>query len=53
MHAIAPRWLGQVDYLSTYTAMQEFTASRMPDKVDELWICEHPPVFTQGLAGKA
>ncbi len=31
--------------------MQEFTAARTPDTLDELWVCEHPPVFTQGLAG--
>ncbi|MES2236546.1 MAG: lipoyl(octanoyl) transferase LipB [Pseudomonadota bacterium] len=33
--------------------MQEFTAARMPDTPDEIWLCEHPPVFTQGLSGKA
>ncbi|WP_300650789.1 lipoyl(octanoyl) transferase LipB [Hydrogenophaga sp.] len=32
--------------------MQAFTAERTPDTPDELWICEHPPVFTQGLAGR-
>ena len=32
--------------------MQAFTAQRQPDTSDELWLCEHPPVFTQGLAGK-
>lgn len=32
--------------------MQAFTASRTPDTPDALWLCEHPPVFTQGLAGK-
>ena len=46
------RHLGRADYAQTYTAMQEFTASRAPDTLDSLWICEHPPVFTQGLAGK-
>ena len=45
--------LGRADYLPTYQAMQAFTAARTPDTPDELWICEHPPVFTQGLAGKA
>lgn len=44
--------LGQVDYLPTYQAMQAFTEARTADTPDELWICEHPPVFTQGLAGK-
>ena len=47
------RQLGRVDYLPTYAAMQDFTAQRMPDGPDALWICEHNPVFTQGLAGKA
>jgi len=32
--------------------MQAFTAQRTADTPDELWLCEHPPVFTQGLAGK-
>lgn len=32
--------------------MQSFTATRTADTPDELWLCEHPPVFTQGLAGK-
>jgi lipoyl(octanoyl) transferase len=47
------RLLGRVDYLPTYEAMQAFTAQRSPDTPNELWICEHPPVFTQGLAGQA
>ena len=47
------RQLGRVPYLSTYEAMQAFTANRTPDTPDELWLCEHPPVFTQGLAGQA
>ena len=44
--------LGRVDYLPTFHAMQRFTAARDQDCGDCLWICEHPPVFTQGLAGK-
>jgi len=32
--------------------MQEFTTQRTADTTDELWLCEHPPVFTLGLAGK-
>ena len=51
------RHLGRVEYLPTYAAMQEFTGQRGPGPLqklpDQLWICEHPPVFTQGLAGKA
>lgn len=33
--------------------MIAFTAARGADTADELWVCEHPPVFTLGLAGKA
>lgn len=47
------RALGRVAYAPTYQAMQDFTATRDDDTPDELWLCEHPPVFTQGLAGKA
>ncbi|MEY3217154.1 MAG: Octanoyltransferase [Pseudomonadota bacterium] len=47
------RLLGRVDYLPTYEAMQAFTAARTPETPNELWICEHFPVFTQGLAGQA
>jgi lipoyl(octanoyl) transferase len=46
------RSLGRADYTPTYEAMQAFTAARASDTPDELWICEHPPVFTQGLAGR-
>jgi lipoyl(octanoyl) transferase len=49
--------LGHVEYLPTYAAMQSFTEQRdvgPSSTVDDmLWICEHSPVFTQGLAGKA
>ena len=44
---------GRVDYAATYEAMQAFTAARVEGHADQLWLCEHPPVFTQGLAGKA
>ena len=47
------RLLGRVDYLPTYEAMQAFTAARTPETPDALWLCEHTPVFTQGLAGQA
>lgn len=46
------RGLGRVDYLATYEAMQAFTQARTPDTPDEIWLCEHPPVFTQGIAGQ-
>ena len=45
--------LGRVEYLPTYGAMQAFTAERTADTPDALWICEHTPVYTQGLAGKS
>jgi len=49
--------LGLVDYQATYLAMQAFTTDRAGEagagQPDEIWVCEHPPVFTQGLAGKA
>lgn len=45
--------LGLCDYAATYDAMRAFTAARDAHTEDELWLCEHPPVFTQGLAGKA
>ena len=45
--------LGRVDYLPTYQAMQDFTAARDESTPDSLWICEHPAVYTQGLAGKS
>ena len=50
---ILVRRLGRVDYAPTFQAMQDFTAARTDDTADELWLVEHPPVFTQGLAGKA
>lgn len=51
--AIRVRRLGQADYLPTWQAMQAFTAARGPDTPDEIWLLEHPPVFTQGQAGRA
>ncbi|MGD8998863.1 MAG: lipoyl(octanoyl) transferase LipB [Granulosicoccaceae bacterium] len=47
------RQLGLRDYLPVYEAMQRVTAARTPDSPDELWLVEHPPVFTQGRNGKA
>lgn len=47
------RPLGRAEYLPTYEAMQAFTQQRDSGTPDELWVCEHPPVFTQGLAGRA
>ena len=42
---------GRVEYLPTSQAMQDFTAARTANSPDELWICEHPSTYTQGLAG--
>jgi lipoyl(octanoyl) transferase len=44
--------LGLVDYLATWEAMRAFTAGRGPDTPDELWLLQHPPVFTLGQAGR-
>ena len=46
------RLLGRVDYAPTFDAMKDFVAQRLPGEREQLWICEHPPVFTLGLAGK-
>ena len=45
--------LGRVDYEPTFEAMRAYTESRQSQSADRLWLCEHPPVFTQGLAGQA
>ena len=45
--------LGLVPYEHTWHQMQSFTQDRTPDAIDELWLLEHSPVFTQGQAGKA
>jgi lipoyl(octanoyl) transferase len=50
--SLRTRKLGLVEYLPTWKAMQDFTATRGPDTPDELWLLEHPPVYTLGLAGK-
>lgn len=46
------RELGLVPYAPTWQAMQAFTAARGPETPDELWLLQHPPVYTLGLAGK-
>jgi lipoyl(octanoyl) transferase len=46
------RNLGRVEYEPIWRAMQAFTAQRTPTTPDELWLLEHPPVYTQGQAGK-
>jgi lipoyl(octanoyl) transferase len=44
--------LGMVDYESTWRAMQRFTNERTADALDEIWLVQHPPTYTQGQAGK-
>lgn len=44
------RWLGRVDYEPTWRAMQRFTDVRDAATPDEIWLLEHPPVFTLGMA---
>ena len=46
------RRLGEVDYAATLARMREFTRERNDDTPDELWLLQHPPVFTQGQAGR-
>ena len=46
------RPLGRVDFQQTWEKMRAFTDARTPETEDELWVCEHAPVFTQGVAGK-
>lgn len=46
------RHLGEQPYLPIWDKMKSFTLNRVSDTTDELWLLEHPPVFTQGQAGK-
>jgi len=46
------RQLATMDYITVWQAMQKFTDDRNDDTQDELWLVEHPAVFTQGQAGK-
>jgi lipoyl(octanoyl) transferase len=46
------RWLGRTDYASTWRAMQDFTAARDAATADEIWLTEHDPIYTLGLAGR-
>lgn len=47
------RRLGLVDYERTWHAMRELTAARTPETPDEIWMLEHPPVYTLGVAGRS
>jgi lipoyl(octanoyl) transferase len=46
------RELHRTEYEPTWRAMQAFTAARTPATPDEIWLTEHPPVYTLGLAGR-
>ena len=47
------RFLGSQDYEHVWQTMQDFTNYRNADTIDEIWVLQHAPVFTQGQAGKA
>ena len=49
---VAVRVLGRTDYADTWRAMQDFTAARTESTRDEIWLTEHPPIYTLGLAGR-
>jgi lipoyl(octanoyl) transferase len=53
MPPLCRRLPGAADYLATFEAMKQFTDSRTATTPDELWLLQHPRVFTQGQAGKA
>lgn len=52
MAGVTVRPLGRTEYEPTWRAMQAFTAARVPGTPDEIWLTEHPPVYTLGLAGR-
>ncbi|CAG0951582.1 Octanoyltransferase [Rhodocyclaceae bacterium] len=52
MSELVVRRLGRVEYEPTWRAMQDLTETRGADTPDEIWLCEHPPVYTLGQAGK-
>ncbi|WP_018414421.1 lipoyl(octanoyl) transferase LipB [Teredinibacter turnerae] len=52
MAAVVVKNLGQLEYETCWRAMREFTDTRDAATDDELWLVEHPPVYTQGQAGK-
>ena len=52
MPKLTVKHLGLREYIPIWKAMQTFTAHRSNETPDELWVVEHPPVFTLGLNGK-
>lgn len=53
LNRLKVRRLGLVDYEPTWREMQAFTDNRDDSTQDEVWLLQHPPVFTQGQSGKA
>jgi lipoyl(octanoyl) transferase len=49
---VVVRRLGRTDYETTWRSMQAFTNARTQETADEIWLTEHPPVYTLGLAGR-
>jgi lipoyl(octanoyl) transferase len=49
---VSTRRLGRTDYLATWREMQAFTTARTADTPDEIWLTEHDPIYTLGLAGR-
>ncbi len=52
MPSLLTRCLGLIDYQESFDAMRRFTAERSTETSDEIWLLQHPPVFTQGMNGK-
>jgi len=53
IEATIVRHLGLAEFVPTYQAMRRFTEDRIATTPDELWVLEHPPVYTGGIAGRA
>jgi lipoyl(octanoyl) transferase len=52
VESVRIRALGRSDYAATWRAMQAFTETRNEATPDEIWLTEHPPIYTLGLAGR-
>lgn len=52
MLTVTVKTMGTAEYLPTWQAMKDFTQQRTHETIDEIWLLEHPPVYTQGIAGK-
>lgn len=52
MFTVTVKNIGTTEYLTAWQAMKNFTAQRTRETPDEIWLLEHPPVYTQGIAGK-